>query len=325
MAGYERREHPEFGWSHSRDRVLTECRQAYYLRYYASHNGWERGAPPEAHRAWALGKLATVPSALGTAVHQRALECVAAVVAGTALPSEEVLVERTRSDLNRLRAMRDRAAFLHRPKQRPMLLEVYYAGRVSAEVVERTRAKLAQCIRHLVDSPLWADLRRCLDAGGEARTIDGHQSFTLDGLTVFGAPDLVYRDGPDARPVLVDWKTGRLDGVVDQVAVCGLLVRDHLGWPPVDGVYTARVIGLAEGAEHQFPVDAGDLAEAEARIRASVERMRALLADPERNVARSPDAFPMKWGGWRCGSCPYRELCRARIEAEIRARDADAA
>ncbi|MDF1501318.1 PD-(D/E)XK nuclease family protein [Roseisolibacter sp. H3M3-2] len=314
MAGYRRREYPEFSWSHSRDCLFTSCRHAYYLRYYGSHNGWEHGAPPTAHRAWALGKLTGVPSALGAAVHQRALECVAAVTAGAALRSAADLIERSRGELNQLRTMRDRTGFLARPTAKPMLHETYYFGRVRPEVVERTRSKLVRCTLNLLASPLWNDLRRCLDAGGEARVVDGRESFSFGELTIYGAPDLAYRGGPADRPVIVDWKTGELLGVVDQMAVQGLLVRDHLGWAPVDDRYTARVIGLSEGQEHQLALDGRDLADAETRIRASVERMRKVLADPDRNIARPADEYPMKWGSWRCRSCPYLELCRARVE-----------
>jgi hypothetical protein len=319
VAGYERREHPEFSWSHSRDRLLAECHRAYFLRYYASHNGWERDAPAFARRAWALGKLSSIPSALGTALHDRALECVATVQAGAELPSAAELIGRTRAALNTLRERRDRNEFLARPKQLPMLRELYYGATIRRDVVERTRRKIVTCIGNLLASPLWADLRHALDSGGEVRVVDGYESFPLGDLTVYGAPDLVYRSGRDERPVLVDWKSGQLDGSIDQIAVCGILVRDHLGWPMLNGSYLARVIGLSEGQEHQFAVDERDLADAEARISTSVKRMRALLVDPDRNIPHQADAaFPLKWGGVRCRFCPYLELCRAHV-----ARDPD--
>lgn len=314
MSGYERREHPEFSWSHSRDKLLSDCRRAYYLRYYASHNGWERGAPSLARHAWALGKLLSVPSALGIALHERALECVDAVQSGHEIPSAAQLVQSTRAALNVLRSRRDRRAFLKDPKRLPMFREVYYCGSLRRQVVERTTLKIVTCVGNLRSSSLWDDLRRTLDAGGEVRVVDGFESFRLGDLTLYAAPDIVYRAGPDARPVIVDWKTGQLDGTIDQIAASGLLVRDHLAWPMSGGSYLARVVSLSDGQEHQFALDTQDLDEAEDRIRRSVSRMRSLLSDPMQNVARgADDAFPMNWGGPACRYCPYLELCREQM------------
>jgi hypothetical protein len=217
--GYEQREFPQFSWSHSRDRLLTECQQAYYSRYYLSHNGWEREAPAEARQAWTLGKLVSVPSALGMAVHQRALECAAALEKGEPLPDATVLIERVCAELNTLRLRRDVSAFIAAPKAHPMLHEIYYRGRLEREMIERTREKIERCINHLVAAPLWGDLRACLGGGGEVRIVDAYQSFELHGTTVYAAPDLVYRFVGAKQPTIVDWKTGKLDGAIDQVAV----------------------------------------------------------------------------------------------------------
>jgi hypothetical protein len=323
---YVRRDTPELSWSDKRDRLFRECRQAYYLRYYASHNGWEPGAALEASHAWRLGKLVTVPAALGIAVHQRAIECAEAVITGSPMPTADALFERTRRELNEWRERRDLEAFRRSPKRYPVLHETYYQGGVRRDEVERTRAKLRRCVEHLVACPLWDDLRRCLTAGGEVLVVDSLSSFLLDGTTVYAAPDLVYRDYPKAPPVIVDWKTGAaFDGDVGQAAVFGLLIRERYGWPIVDAHCRCRIINLAEGRDDQFTLDASDLADAERRIRTSVARMRALLADPARNVAYAADAYPLNWRPWKCRYCPYLEMCRERITRGEQASDHDAA
>lgn len=317
MGKFVRRPLPEFSWSDKRDRMMHECQQSYYLRYYASHNGWEAGAPREAHQAWALGKLIGVAAALGSAVHRRAVECAQAIIAREPLPQADVLFELARRELNELRASRDRAAFLERPKQHPMLHEVYYEGRLRPEQVERTRDKLRRCIQHLVGCPVWEDLRRCLSEGGEVLVVDSLSTFALDGVTIYAAPDLVYRRSAREPATIVDWKTGgSFDGIVEHVAVFGLLVRDGFGWPLVDDQFRCRVIGLSDGRDDQFSLDASDLADAEQRIRRSVARMRATLADPVQNSAHSWDAYPLNWRPWKCRHCPYLEMCLARINGE---------
>lgn len=324
---YVRRELPTFSWSHRRDQTLAECQQQYFIRYYASHNGWERGASGEARQAYTLGKLVSLPQALGMALHRRAAECVAAVTAGDPLPDERTLLDRCRSELKRLyRCSRNRKAFLANPKASPMLHELYYGGTIAPEQFERTRAKLRACIANLARSAVWADLRQAIAAGGEVLVIDSLETFTLDDTVVYAAPDLVYREAAGGPWVVCDWKSSdEWDASTDQVALYSLLVRDGLGWSLVDGACRGRVVCLASGEDHQFALDADDLAEAERRVRTSIARMRTLLHDPVANRPLGWEAYPLNWRPWRCRHCNYLEVCRDRIMAEIRERAGDAA
>jgi hypothetical protein len=193
-------------------------------------------------------------------------------------------------------------------------------------VIDANREKIERCIKHLLAASLWSDLRECLADGGECRVVDSRSAFTLDGVTVYAAPDLVYRHASTSlSPVIVDWKTGKLDGVADQVAIYALLIRDQLEWVSDNGQYACRIVGLDEGREDTFQLTPDDLADTERRIRVSVARMRTLLADPLRNIAHAWDHYPLSWGKRRCGYCPFREICQQRIKDEIRSRDAEAA
>ena len=323
---YVRRELPVLSWSHRRDQTLVECPQLYYLRYYAAHNGWERNAPVEARQAYVLGKLSSLSQAVGMALHRRAAERVAALVAGDPLPGEGVMLNRCRVELNQLYlSSRRRDAFLRDPKNSPMLLEMYYGGEITAEQLERARTKLRTCVAHLARSAVWDELRSCLDVGGEVLVIDSLRTFELDGLEIYAAPDLVFR-GPANLPwTIVDWKTALdWDGDTSQVAGYGLLVRDSLGWPLVDGRFAGRIVCLGSGGDHNFWLDAEDLVEAERRT-GSASRMRVLLADPIANRPLPWDAYRLNWRPWRCRHCSYPEVCRDRILAEIRDRAGDAA
>jgi hypothetical protein len=327
MSPFVRRERPELSWSNRRAETLLDCEQAYFLRYYAAHNGWEQGAAADAREAWVLGKLTSLPQAVGMAVHRRAAECAAAIVAGRPVPDEADLLERSRAELNALYvSSRNRGAFLSNPKRSPMLLEAYYRGACSPEELERARTKLRVCTARLAQSDVWKDLRCALAAGGEVLVIDSLETFKLDGVPIYAAPDLAYRESEHGRFVIVDWKTGGAwDGAVDAIGGYALLVRDRFGWSLVDGACQGRVVCLGTGEDHRFALDAGDLLEAERRIRGSIARMRAMLADPVANVAKPWDAYRLNWRPWKCRNCSYLQACRSRITAEIQARGNGAA
>lgn len=79
---------PAFSWSESKHRRFTECRRKHYWAVYAQYNGWRAPTDSFSRLAWALGKL--VPSwgaALGTSLHARAAECVAACRSRAAMPT----------------------------------------------------------------------------------------------------------------------------------------------------------------------------------------------------------------------------------------------
>ena len=82
--------HPEFSWSHSRDRALAECARAYFWQYYGSHGGWLPDAPQQARQAYALKQLTTFPLIVGSAVHECARDYALAVRKGAPRPSFEV-------------------------------------------------------------------------------------------------------------------------------------------------------------------------------------------------------------------------------------------
>ncbi len=73
------------------------------------------------------------------------------------------------------------------------------------------------------------------------------------------------------------------------------------------------MVSLSEGHDDEFDLTEDDLGEAEARIRASMARMRGLLADPGRNEPMPGLAYPLNWRPWRCRYCNYLEICRERL------------
>lgn len=300
-------------WSHTRDETFQACRRKYYYRYYAAAGGWKARAPEAVRHAYCLTRLTTFDQALGIAIHSRAREVAAAVLHDGSVPPLSVLEERTRAELNRLyRDSKDIPAFMRDPARHPVLLSTYYGRGVSPETLERTRERMSRCLAHLVESPIWSALAACRPESVWLASTAG--TFTLERTTVWAAPDLVYRE-PGGRPVIVDWKTGRVapSRVLPQLRIYARFVRDTLDLPvPPDG-YLGQAVDLQYGEVWPFTLTAADISEGEVHIRDSIAAMDALLADPEREVPASMDRFPLAARRGRCPECSHWELCEAEI------------
>lgn len=190
-------------------------------------------------RAWLAYRLkaaAPLAAALGSAVHEATTTCVRALVAGQPLPSLDALRAQALQDLSeRWHNSRRRLVDLwERPKAAPVFLEALYGERPDAAARTRAREKLERVLTHLVAcSELWYGVRGA--APGDVRLVDPFHRFVLpdavlpEGVPVYAAPDLLVRDTVSGAWRIVDFKSGRSDGVVDQVLTYALAAERGRG------------------------------------------------------------------------------------------------
>ena len=318
---------PRFSWSESRHQRFLECPRRYYWSVYGKYNGWHPEAAPEARLAWRLAQL--VPGwaiALGTTVHVRATECVAACTAGKPLPSFGTLRRAAAADLNRLyqNSRRRLDRFRAAPDRWPVLADAFYGEPWDAEEVARISARLdATLDRLLAQDWLWEAIRGA--APGDTILVDRFYNFVLqpDAITVYAAPDLLLRRRPGAPMEIWDFKIGQADGAIDQLLTYALAARDGLGIAPVDGGFLAGIVSLARQSEsapdasgdgrpsaQRFAVSAEDIDGAAARILRSAAAMTAPIRDRGQTAAPlDPSAYPQTPHRTRCARCQFRGLC----------------
>ncbi|GLC28269.1 PD-(D/E)XK nuclease family protein [Roseisolibacter agri] len=305
---------PQFSWSESRARLLRRCRRAYYLSYYAAHEGWRAPAGTTSWLAYRLKKLTTLPALVGVAVHRAASTCARTLAAGGPLPSYRALRATAAAELNGgWRQARDGiTAFLRRPAAVCMLDEFLYGHGPDAQALDRARAVLDGSLRALttVDA-LWDGVRRA--APEDVIVLDPFWHFELppDGTTVFAAPDLLVRPARDARWEVTDFKSGRPDHVIDQLLTYAVAAREGLGLDADDGM-VGRVVALSGSPgerETTVLLTTDDLEAASARIRDGVGAMHALLRDVRRNLPLAADAFAPATNPATCRTCAFRGLC----------------
>jgi hypothetical protein len=141
--------------------------------------------------------------------------------------------------------------------------------------------------------------------------VDELDSWDFEGTKIWLAVDFAYRDR-EGRLQLLDWKTGKERGV-DHVQVGTYALYARQKWSvPEDGVAAGLVYlvanGVPGGERVTVAADPATLEACRAEMRASIAGMKALLADPARNVPRE-DAFPLREDRASCARCPFRRPC----------------
>ncbi|MDI9486058.1 MAG: PD-(D/E)XK nuclease family protein [Bacillota bacterium] len=314
MAGYVRREYPEWSWSFSRQQTLASCPRRYYYNYYGSHNGWEMGAPQEAALAYRLKKLSNLYIVLGDALHKSAYHMVERVREGRPLPDADVAEEEIRRQLRRVwKSSRDDLdLFIRRPNRVDMLHEFYYRMEISDATLARINERIRQAAEGLVSSDVWDELGQ---AGTEIIAFEQFDTFLIDETPVYAVPDLLYKTAAGQWRI-VDWKTGvEAEDNQDQVALYALYVNKKHG--VAAGQIAARLEYLSLQTSRELTFTPADLEKVEGTARASMEEMRRLLLDPVRNVPRPKEAFALTDERGLCPWCNFFELCKEELELSV--------
>lgn len=300
----------EPAWSPTRETILQACPRRYFYHYYQASGGWSARADGATKHAYRLRQLTTFDLVLGTAVHGCANLLVRAITTGRARPSFPDLRDRVRAALNQVwKTSQDRAAFVRDPGGHAMLLPVYYNREISPEMIERIRIKLEACVRNLVEWPLW----RLVELPSTSVHVGTDPvRLQVGGTPMWAAPDLIIRP-EDHSPILVEWKTGRIDEdkTMAQVTAYGLFLRDGLGIHPGPDGYEAAVVDLLRGQTHTLTIQDADLQSAEERIRAGHEAMREFLV-PGTSLPRAMREFPLAVRRADCPRCNFWEICEVR-------------
>ena len=299
----------DFSWSKSRHEKFSECLRAYYLQYYASWGGWDRTAPEEARALYTLKKLGNRFTWAGSMVHDAVKGVLLDLRVGRE-PDEEATVARVHRLMQGDWKFSSRKSYWtskHR-KEFSGLVEHEYAEPLGPEEWKRNWESTEQALRGFFKSR-WMPLARSLQPNQWLEVDEGFENsqFVLDGVKVFAIPDFAYLE-PDGSAVVVDWKTGKSrEGYDEQVLgyVLYLSIRYRL---PLDRI-KASLVYLNEGTEHTVEVDPQAMETYRAHFKKSVAQMKDLLRDPDSNLPKERELFPMTEDLSACARCVFRRPC----------------
>lgn len=296
-----------FSWSKSRDNAFQECRRRYWLYYYGSWGGWERGAPEDVRRAYLLKQVASRHQWVGQEVHERVRMCLKMLKAGQT-PQLETQMDSLVETMRRRFRESKKGEWVHNPKRILRLFAHEYDFTVRKEKWVELREHAKDYLRGFFESPYF-ELAKSLPVDRWLAVEDLDQ-FDLDGTPVWVALDFAFRR-EDGGVTIVDWKTGRSDAPGDHILqMHTYALHAHQKWDvPLDQIHIVAY-SLARKHGDELQVEPEGVERSKATIQASIAAMTAALegADAARNAA-DPDKFPMTDDRNTCKWCQFRGIC----------------
>lgn len=305
----------QFRWSKSRAATFSDCKRKYYLRYYQHWGGWEKDAPEINRIAYRLGKMVSMDTLVGSAVHEVLANHFRALRNGQL---RELKPERPVEKMREVWRNAKKELWRSNPKRFPPLFEIYYQRIPPDEKLKKDAEKARRSIRNLKELPLYRSLREInhsdfLWVDPAAEKFSEETYFTVLPYEAIASPDLVYREGD--RMVIVDWKTGkeREDDRL-QMGAAGLWARQRL---PIEGnELKAVLVYLKTSSVLEFKLDEKITLQSEETIRQGMEAMSQYLKDPGRNIPLEIESFPLHNNRKFCWHCEFQEICFKNFPGE---------
>lgn len=303
----------DFSWSVSRAALFQKCQKAYYFNYYGSWGGWNADAPQLVRQTYILKQIKSLAMWAGTIVHDTIKETLLAFSRGEIqFPTIE---EIQNTALLKMRAgWRDAVAkkYLQYPKS-TNLFELYYSEgdgtSLPKEQTDEIKSIVLECLANFVTSPVVADIKNTPFANW--KSIDELDTFFLDDLKVWGAPDFAYMDNNGIFHI-IDWKTGTedKDALGLQLACYTLYSMEKWNITDLARIQLHGVFLKDGGRKSNYPVSAENLISAKDIILTSAQAMKNKLTDKENNTA-DEENFPCNPSPFACSMCPFRQICPA--------------
>ncbi|MXX11944.1 MAG: PD-(D/E)XK nuclease family protein [Gemmatimonadetes bacterium] len=301
----------EFSWSPSRHRMFDSCKRQYYFNYYGSWGGWDKDADAQTQLLYRLKKITTVPQLVGTVVHDAISNALNALKLGRdILP---FAVETYAQNLFR-QHLQESADHLWRysASRYTNLFEHYYNEPFTETDQNKSANHISTSLNAFFASKAYATLQSAHPE--DYLTIEDLTDFTLANACadsgqvstkIWVVLDVAIRR--DKSVYIFDWKTGR-ERQADrhQLAVYALYATSQWDVPLPD--LQLQDIYLQTNTERTLHLSPDDLDQTRIFVTESVQKMRALLDDPEQNTA-SQDTFPMTTNTHLCTTCPFKAVC----------------
>ncbi len=302
-------------WTFSDYRVFQKCqRRWFYRRIFAN----ARATDPQRREAHRLSRLVTVAAWRGKVVD----DVISTIIVPGLRAGRKVQVdEAKRAARNRFEQQKAIAFGDHdtEPSRNASvgafggLFELEYREEVTAESLSRAEVEIDQALDAFYSSPtIWHILTRA-----ESALPQQNLSFSLDGVTVRGRPDLVTLNA-DKPPAIIDWKVQAnplYDHRLQLVAYAVCLARcvPHRDWPPLPSSLKPASIKLLEvqlltrDLRWHSPSES-EIDELDQVIASSSTSMA--LARGDRGVEElHPEDFAVARDPRTCQRCEFRKIC----------------
>jgi len=294
-----------FSWSVSRDRTFRQCPRQYWFTHYGFWGGWDWEAEPRTREIYVLKQLKSRAMWVGEVVHDCIRTSLENLSRGIPVLSVEEILKITRQRMrNDFRASRD-GLYREKPKYTCGLFEHEYALHITDAEWLETAEQVDRCLLNFYSSDAYAQLSRTPPA--DFLEVERFSHFLLDGIDVTVKMDCATRESDHV--VVWDWKTGRRESPDTPLQLACYAFYVHQAYRlPIHRVRMRRV-ELMRGTARDESIGERALDELLAYVRGSIADMRAVLDDPERNLA-SEERFARVARRDVCQRCSFLKVCK---------------
>ncbi len=278
------------GWSHSRYNTFSTCKRQYYYQYYRKYD------IENVVKIAILAKLTSVPLEIGNISHKLI----------------KTLLTRIRKTSDEI----DRDRFFDYAERRgkeifrtQIFQEVYYKERNRVDFETEIYPSVAQAMANLLESDRleWVFEEALVEKDDWLIEPEGYGECRIDNMKAYCKVDFLFPLGDEIY--VLDWKTGKQSGKhLDQLKGYAAWVSFHFekDWPQIKS-FVAYL--LPEYDERSLTINEFDIEEFTERIRRETDAMYEYCAEPEFNIPKEKEAFPMTENLKLCKFCNFRELC----------------
>ncbi len=303
----------ELTWSISRAQLFQECQRAYYYNYYASWGGWKKDAPADVRLAYLLKNLQRLVQWAGTIVHETIKEALAnTAVHGEKLPLAKLQENAVQKMRNGWKEALDKE-WISSPKK-TNIFELYYGDgenygacrRLPRETTDAIKQRVLDCMEGFFYSPAVREIYQT--SPEQWLAIDALDSFQIDDIKVWCAPDFAFKDAAGLFHIL-DWKTGSENTrTISQQLACYALYSMKKWEIPLEQIRIQGVFLKDGGRVQNYQLNAETIEAVQKQIQDSYRSMQEKLSDVKENLAKEED-FPRRLVESRCENCPFRRIC----------------
>ena len=283
------------GWSYSRNNVFELCKRRYYYEYYGGRD------LDNAPKIFWLKDLTSVPLEIGNITH---------------LTIEKILAEYRKSpgsiDTERILIYVQRQG--ERTRETKTFADIYYKQRENVDIENEIVQPVLSSIMNFMKSPRHEWIRGQALATADDWIVELKEPYVygeclMGRWKAFAKVDAMFPVGHEFH--IFDWKTGE-SGKYSQFDI---QMKAYASWAkyhldaPISKIRTYIVLLQPEFSERPLQFNEADMESFLQLVEKQTEAMYDYCVEPDFNMPKPKDAFPMTPHVKLCQHCNFRELC----------------
>lgn len=314
MLNFEEREN-EFSWSKSRHNKFNGCLRDYYYHYYASWGGYYWEEAPRTRELYMMKNLSSIPMWIGENVHWHINWILNRLFKSKSPVSIEGALNRLHKNMEIDWHISKTGHYLGEPGKVPGLVEHYYDELSSDKGFDEAYELAERSLMNFYKKSIYNQLLE--KPSIELLAAEEFEYSDIRGIKVWVVCDVVLLW--DGCFYIIDWKTGKTinkEGLEFQLAIYAIHLLNKI-YQQNDlklNLEDIQVVSshLFVGEEYTHSIEEDKLKIGDEKIVSSANKMKALLRNPEENIAFEED-FPMTKNTDLCIKCNFRKACEFSI------------